>query len=98
MVTNDVSFILSFVILMTKMWIFGFSLGVCPTESSNLVFSPECLVSNRRRALPGGIRLGGSATRANSLSFDTNGTDKSWNCRNGTQNFRAQPQKFCGQT
>jgi len=62
MVTNDVSFILSFVILMAKMWIFGFSPGVCPTEPSNLVFSPECLVSNGRQALLWGIRLGGSAT------------------------------------
>ena len=62
MVKNDVSFILSFVILMTKMWIFGFFPGVCLTEPSNLVFSPECLVSNRRQALLGGIRLGGSAT------------------------------------
>ena len=44
MVTNDVSFILSFVILMAKMWIFGFSPGVYPTEPSNLVFSLECLV------------------------------------------------------
>ena len=44
------------------MWIFGFSLGVCPTELCNLVFSLECLVSNGRRALLGGIRLGGSAT------------------------------------
>ena len=62
MVKNDVSFILSFVILMAKMWIFGFSHGVCPTEPSNLVFSFGCLVSNGRRALLGGIRLGGSAT------------------------------------
>ena len=62
MVTNDVSFILSFVILMAKMWIFGFSPGVCPTEPSNLVFSPECLVSNVRQALLWGIKLGGSAT------------------------------------
>jgi len=62
MVKNDVSFILSFVILMAKMWISGFSPGVCPMEPSNLVFSPECLVSNGRRALLGGIRLGGSAT------------------------------------
>ena len=62
MVQNDVSFILSFVILMAKMWIFGFSLGVCPTEPSNLVFFLECLVSNGRQALLGGIRLGGSAT------------------------------------
>ena len=44
------------------MWIFGFSPGVCPTKPSNLVFSLECLVSNRRRALLRGIRLGGSAT------------------------------------
>ena len=62
MVKNDVSFILSFVILMVKMWIFGLSPGVCPTEPSNLVFALECLVSNGRRALLGGIRLGGSAT------------------------------------
>ena len=62
MVKNDVSFILSFVILMAKMWIFGFSPVVCPTEPSNLVFSLGCLVSNGRRALLGGIRLGGSAT------------------------------------
>ena len=63
MVKNDVSFILSFVILMTKMWIFGFSPRVCSTELCNLVFSLECLVSNRRRALLDGIRLGGSATQ-----------------------------------
>ena len=62
MVQNDVSFILAFVILMAKMWIFGFSPGVCPTELRNLVFSLECLVSNGRQALLGGIRLGGSAT------------------------------------
>ena len=62
MFKNDVSFILSFVIMMAKIWIFRFSRGVCLTEPSNLVFSPECLVSNRRRALLGGIRLGGSAT------------------------------------
>ena len=62
MVTNDVSFILSFVILIAKMWIFGFSPGVCPTEPSNLVFSFECLVSNGRQTLLGGIRLGGSVT------------------------------------
>ena len=55
MVMNDVSFILSFVILMAKMWIFGFSPEVCPMEPSNLV-------SNRRQALLGGIRLGGSTT------------------------------------
>ena len=61
MVKNDVSFILSFVILMGKMWIFGFSPGVCPTGPRNLVFSFECLLSNRRRALLGGIRLGASA-------------------------------------
>ena len=51
MVKNDVSFVLSFVILMEKMWIFGFSPGVCSTEPSNLVFSLECLVSNGRQAL-----------------------------------------------
>ena len=62
MVMNDASFILSFVILMAKIWIFGFSPGVCPTEPSNLVFSLGCLVSNGRRALLGGIRLDGSAT------------------------------------
>ena len=51
MVKNDVSFILSFVILKAKMLIFGFSPRVCPTELSNLVFSLECLVSNGRQAL-----------------------------------------------
>ena len=62
MVKNHVSFILSFVILMAKLWIFEFSPRVCPTEPSNLVFFLGCLVSNGRRALLGGIRLGGSAT------------------------------------
>ena len=62
MVKNAVSFILSFVILMAKMWIFGFSPGVCPMEPNNLVLSFGCLVSNERRALLYGIRLGGSAT------------------------------------
>ena len=62
MIKNVVSFIISFVILMAKMWIFGFSLGVCPTEPSNLVFSIGCVVSNERRALLRGIRLCGSAT------------------------------------
>ena len=62
MVQIDVSFILSFVILMGKIWIFGFSPRVCPTELSNLMFSFECLVSNGRQALLWGIRLGGSAT------------------------------------
>ena len=47
---------------MVKIWIFGFSPRVCPTEPSNLVFSLECLVSNERQALLRGIRLGGSAT------------------------------------
>jgi len=51
MVKNNVSFILLFVILVAKMWIFGFSPGVCPTEPSNLVFSLEWLVSNERQAL-----------------------------------------------
>ena len=60
MANNDVSFILSFVILMAKIWIFGFTPGVCPTEPSNLVFSFGCLGSNGRQALLGGIRLGGS--------------------------------------
>ena len=64
MVKNDVSFILSFVILMAKMWIFRFSPGVCRTKPSNLVFSLGCLVSNGRQALLGGIRLGGSTTFA----------------------------------
>ena len=64
MVKNDVSFILSFVVLMAKIWIFGFSPGVCPMGPSNLVSSFGCLVSNGRRALLGAIRLGGSATLA----------------------------------
>ena len=51
MIKNNVSFILLFVILMAKIWIFGFSPGVCPTEPSNLVFSLECLVYNGRQAL-----------------------------------------------
>ena len=51
MVKNNISFILSFVILMAKMWTFGFSYGVCPTEPSNLVFSLKYLVSNEKRAL-----------------------------------------------
>ena len=62
MVKNNVSFILSFVILMAKIWIFGFSPGVCSTDPSNLVFSFECLVSNGRRVVLEGIRLGGSTT------------------------------------
>ena len=62
MVKNVVSFIISFVILMAKMWIFGFSSVVCPTKLCNLVFSLECLVPNGRQALLEGIRLGGSAT------------------------------------
>ena len=62
MVQNDVRFILSFVILMAKMWIFGFSPVVCPMKSSNLVFPFGCLASNGRQVLLGGIRLGGSTT------------------------------------
>ena len=62
MVMNDVSFILSFVILMAKLWIFGFSPRVCPTELCNLVFSLKYLVSNEIQALLWGIRLCGSAT------------------------------------
>ena len=42
--------------------------AVCPTEPSNLVFSFWCLVSNGRRALLGGIRLGSSATLTKSPS------------------------------
>ena len=45
-----------------KIWIFGFSLGVCSTEPRNLVPSPGYLVSNGRQVLLGGIRLGGSTT------------------------------------
>ena len=62
MVKNDVSFIPSFVILMEKCEFFLFSPRVCPTEPCNLVSSLEYLVSNGRRVLLGGIRLGGSAT------------------------------------
>ena len=60
MFKNDVSFILSFVIMMAKMWIFDFSPRVCPTGPHDLVSFFMCLVSNGRRALLGGIRLGGS--------------------------------------
>ena len=45
-----------------KMWIFGFSHGVCSIELRNLVSSLEYLVSNRRQVVLGGIRLGGSTT------------------------------------
>ena len=45
-----------------KLWIFGFSLGVCSTELRNLVSSLEYLVSNRGQVLLKDIRLGGSAT------------------------------------
>ena len=45
-----------------KMWIFGFSHGVCPMELRNLVSSLEHLVSNERQVLLEDIRLGGSAT------------------------------------
>ena len=71
MVKNDVSFILLFVILMEKMWIFGFSLGVCSTELRNLVSSLEYLVSNERQVLLGDIRLCGSATLSFSRLFVT---------------------------
>jgi len=64
MVKNDVSFILSFVTLMAKMWIFGFFHGVCSTELRNLVSSLEYFMSNERLVLLGGIRLGGSATQS----------------------------------
>ena len=46
MVKNVVSFILSFMILMEKIWIFEFSLGVCSTEQHDLVHSLRYLVSN----------------------------------------------------
>ena len=62
MVKNDVSFILSFVILMEKYGFLGSPLGCARRNMCNLVFSLECLVSNGRQALLGGIRLGGSAT------------------------------------
>ena len=39
---------------------------MCLTELRNLMFSLECLVSKERRALQGGIRLGGS-TIGNSM-------------------------------
>ena len=42
MVKNDVSFILLFMILVAKMWIFRFSPKVCPTGPSDLVSSFEC--------------------------------------------------------
>ena len=45
-----------------KMWIFGFSLGVCSTKLHNLVSSLKYLVSNGRQVLLRGIRLGGSTT------------------------------------
>ena len=48
-----------------------FSPGVCPMEPSNLVFTFGCLVSNGRRALLGGIRLGGSATPCKEQGPDT---------------------------
>ena len=48
--------------ILLKMWIFGFSHGVCSMELRNLVSSLEYLVSNGRQVLLGGIRLGGSAT------------------------------------
>ena len=65
MVKNDVSFISLICDPDGKMWIFGFSLWVCSMEPLNLVFSLECLVSNGRQALLGGIRLGSSATLLN---------------------------------
>ena len=68
MVKNVVSFILSFVIPMAKMWIFGFSPGVCPTELCNLVSSLECLVSSKRQALLRDIRLDSSATPTHMFS------------------------------
>ena len=86
MVKNDVSVIPSFVILMVKIWIFGFSPGVCPTEPSNLVFSLGCLVSNGRWALLGGIRLGGSATFLNGLT-PTGCLHTSWSSSSGVLSY-----------
>ena len=62
MVKNNVSFILSFVILMEKCGLLRFSLGVCLMELRNLVSSLEYLVSNGRQVLLGGIRIGSSTT------------------------------------
>ena len=47
-----------------KMWIFGFSLGVCSMELRNLVPSLQYLVSNGRQVLLGGVRLGSFTTSA----------------------------------
>jgi len=49
-------------ILIKKIWIFEFSLGVCSTELRSLVSSLEFLVSNGRQVLLEDIILGGSAT------------------------------------
>ena len=54
MAKDVVSFILSFMILMEKIWIFEFSLGVCSTEHHDLVHSLRYLVSNGRQILMGG--------------------------------------------
>ena len=48
-------------ILIKKMWIFKFSLGVCSTELRSLVSSHGNLVCNERQVLLGGIILDGSA-------------------------------------
>ena len=45
-----------------KIWIFVFSLGVCSMKLRSLVSSLECLVSNERQVILGGIRLDGFAT------------------------------------
>ena len=54
-----------------KIWIFGFSHRVCPTELRKLVFSLEYLVSNGRQALLEGIRLGGSTTPEHLATHNT---------------------------
>ena len=61
MANNDISFILSFVILMKKCGFLGSPLGVCSTELRNLASSLEYLVSNGGQVPLGGIGLGGSA-------------------------------------
>ena len=61
MINNDVIFILSFVILMENYGFLGSPLGCAQRDRVILVFFLKCLVSNGRRALLEGIRLGGSA-------------------------------------
>jgi hypothetical protein len=53
------------------MWIFGFSLVVCSTESYSLVLSLRYLVSNRDKYSWEGIKLDGAATS----DFQQNATE-----------------------